>query len=426
MPHEIGILGGGLSGLLLGNLLGPRAEVLEAETEVGGLCRSFYCDGFTFDIGGHMIFSRDPDSLALLISFLNENVHCRLRVNRILFKDRYMKYPFENDLASLDKEDLFNALYHYLTATGSTSSNFKSWLYHTFGKGIAELYLIPYNRKIWKIDPSEMSTIWVERIPRPPLEDIIKSAIGIPTEGYVHQLYFHYPIRGGIGALPQSLLMGANVIPNFRIAKIIKNSGYWEIISDNEEIKKYKYLISTIPLPELVLAQANVPEEIKILSDQLQYNSLIVAFVGFVGEHSFPPFTALYSADPEIIFHRFCFMEQFSEKNAPPKGTGIIGEATFPGNSPELEKPDEYFLSHLIQFCDAQKWIGKATLVTSKVIRVKYAYVVPNLTYPQVLEQIHQYFAKNGIVLAGRFGRFEYLNMDAVLQNALKVKEIFQ
>ena len=33
----------------------------------------------------------------------------------------------------------------------------------------------------------------VDRIPRPPDDDIIKSAKGIDTEGYKHQLYFHYP-----------------------------------------------------------------------------------------------------------------------------------------------------------------------------------------------------------------------------------------
>ena len=61
----------------------------------------------------------------------------------------------------------------------------------TFGEGITRLFLQPYNEKIWKYDSSCLDTQMVERIPKPPKEDVIKSAKGIPTEGYTHQLYFH-------------------------------------------------------------------------------------------------------------------------------------------------------------------------------------------------------------------------------------------
>ena len=80
--------------------------------------------------------------------------------------------------------------------------NFRDWIYYTFGPGIAECYMVPYNEKIWKYPTEKMSLHWVDgRIPRPPVEDIIKSAIGIETEGYTHQAVFSYPLDGGIEAL---------------------------------------------------------------------------------------------------------------------------------------------------------------------------------------------------------------------------------
>ena len=71
----------------------------------------------------------------------------------------------------------------------------------TFGEGMTDLYLRPYNEKIWKFDPAFMDMQMVERIPKPPAEDILRSAKGEATEGYLHQLFFRYPKQGGIQAL---------------------------------------------------------------------------------------------------------------------------------------------------------------------------------------------------------------------------------
>ena len=79
------------------------------------------------------------------------------------------------------------------------------FFYNTFGEGITRLFLEPYNRKIWKYEPSFMDMQMVERIPKPPPEDIIESAKGKSTEGYLHQLYFHYPEKGGFQTIVDSL-----------------------------------------------------------------------------------------------------------------------------------------------------------------------------------------------------------------------------
>ena len=50
----------------------------------------------------------------------------------------------------------------------------------------------------------------VDRIPKPPLEDIIRSAEGNNSEGYLHQLFFHYPKKGGIESLVKSFINQLN------------------------------------------------------------------------------------------------------------------------------------------------------------------------------------------------------------------------
>ena len=111
----IGILGGGVSGIALAAHLGEDVDVLEASPRLGGLCGTIVEDGFTFDAAGpHIMFSKNKEVLNLMIEVLDGNVHQNRRENRIWFKGKLVKYPFENDLASLPKEDTFECILGYL------------------------------------------------------------------------------------------------------------------------------------------------------------------------------------------------------------------------------------------------------------------------------------------------------------------------
>ena len=190
----IGILGGGLAGLVLASRL-KDAEVLEAEGRAGGLCRSLTAEGFTFDPhGSHILFSRRPEAMRFYEELLGTNVSRRRRNTKIYYKGRYVKYPFENGLSDLPAEDNVACLTGYIEAyvaraagTASPPRNFMEWMYHRFGKGITEAYLLPYNEKIWKTPADRMAIDWVEgRVPDPPLEDVVRLAPGVNLRGYGH------------------------------------------------------------------------------------------------------------------------------------------------------------------------------------------------------------------------------------------------
>ncbi len=422
---KIGILGGGLTGLTVALHLQTDFEVLEKNEECGGLCRSIQEEGFTFDYGGaHIIFSRNKEPVDFMVRMLDGNCVRGRRNNKIFFKGRYIKYPFENGLSDLSKEDNFECLYYYLKNNSPQPTNFKEWLYYTFGKGIAEKYLIPYNEKIWNYPAERMSLHWVEgRVPKPPLEDVIKSAIGIETEGYKHQLYFYYPEYGGMQVLIRAMENGIshNILKNFAAKKLKKIGEKW-IVSNGEEEREYDELISTIPIFDLFTSLNNVPKEVENALSKLKYNSLITIMLG-LDIDNLSNFTAVYFPDTKVKFHRVGFPKCFSQRNVPRKKSSLVAEITSNPGDGTWELTDSEIIERVIEDLDEVNVIDKNRVCYSKVMRSKYAYVVYDLDYSRNIKIVKDYVAKQGIILCGRFAEFEYLNMDTCVERGMSMAE---
>src|SRR6185312_6531481 len=252
-----GILGAGPSGLCMGMFLRRDCEIVERGQVVGGHAGSFQREGYTLDYGPHIMFSRNKAVLDFMVKSLGSNVaRCR-RNNKISYKGRLVRYPFENDLGSLDLEDRFRCAWGYFNNPHQEKfkhpKNLEEWLLSVFGEGICEAYLFPYNRKVWNLPVSRLSMLWADRIPRPPAETILRSVLGYPTEGYLHQLYYHYPRRGGYQAISQSWAKRTGPIRFGYEVKSVRRAqgGGWEI-TDGRTPRRVDELVSTIPVHELV------------------------------------------------------------------------------------------------------------------------------------------------------------------------------
>ncbi|MCB2225980.1 MAG: FAD-dependent oxidoreductase [Desulfarculaceae bacterium] len=410
------ILGGGLTGLSLAQYLDHESLVLEAKERPGGLCRSFVKDGFTYDIGGHILFSRDSELLAQLTGWLEGNLLEQRRNNQIWFRDRFVKYPFENGLYALEKQDIFDCLMGFLERSDAEPSNLDEWCRFRFGEGLAGKYLIPYNDKIWKRAAKDISVHWVERIPSPPTADVVKAAIGIETEGYTHQLNFLYPQRGGIEALIHALAQGVNLKTGFRATSIKKTSAGWEV-SDGNETYACRRLISTIPVMNLAACLQGAPDDARQACDALQYNSIILVMLG-VGHEGLSDKSAVYIPDPAILPHRVCYMSYFSPHNAPQGSSHLVAEITVPPGDKLLAAGEDELVGRVAEQVAGLCGITPAEVTASDVQKIKYAYVVYDLAYLSNRERVYNWLDGLGLHTCGRFGSFEYLNMDQCLERA--------
>jgi protoporphyrinogen oxidase len=417
------VLGGGISGIALAAQLDEDVQVLEKQTRTGGLCETVVENGFTYDAAGpHIMFSKNKAVLQLMIDVLGTNVHQKRRENKIWFKGRMVKYPFENDLASLAPEDNFDCIYGYIDNPrhAETPTNLAQWSYVTFGKGISEKYFIPYNAKIWNHDPEKIGLEFVSRIPKPPLADVLKSSIGISTEGYLHQLFFSYPIEGGFEAIVDAFRakVRGQVRTGWTVAKVERDGQGWRVRStDGEEIRA-DILVSTIPIHELLKVWPGAPAAARAAAAELRWNSLINVVIGT----SEPPqhnYTAVYVPDPEILFHRVSFPHAFSERCAPPGSSIAMAEITANAGDGVWELSDEQLLTRVTADLARAGLVKPEKVSYRRVVRFEYGYPKYDLEYRKNVTDMREAVAATGLRLLGRFAQFDYINSDVCVERAL-------
>jgi protoporphyrinogen oxidase len=411
---KIAILGGGLAGISLAYFLQSdpkitQIDIYEKENELGGLCRSFEHNGIQVDIGPHIFFSKDKETLNFMLDILGENKHELRRSNRIIHKGKFVQYPFENDLSKLPEEDCEQCVEKFLNNPYRQydANNMLQVFLKIFGEGITNLYLRPYNEKIWKFDPSFMNTQMVDRIPIPPDEDILKSAKGETVEGYTHQLYFSFPKQGATGAFINAFAAKLN-------SKVKIHLNYE--ITSVEQIKADK-IISCIP------PQCIADKNIKPVVDRLRFNNIMLAIVTVKVDRAGDNY-AFMIADKDVVFHRLSKVDFLGENYHKENTATYMLEYTYRDGDKFAELPEE---QQQAKFTEGLQKIGfienSEEIETVTIKKFPYAYVIYDIEHAENMRKIREYFADKNILLNGRFGNFEYWNMDRVISESKKTKE---
>ncbi len=417
----LGILGGGLSGLSLAHLI-PDSQILEKSSRLGGLMQSVSEQGFTFDLsGGHILFSRNKEVMLSMLCVLGENVCQRRRNTKISYKGHLIKYPFENGLSDLSKEENFECVSDFIKAAmqnhGFSASDFAEYLRRTYGNAISEKYLIPYNEKIWKYPLNKMSADWCpERMPQPTIDAVLKASLGIESEGYTHQLNFHYPRVGGIEAFIKALAEGKDISCNREVTYIENVDGKWNVefkTNHNTMYATFDDIVSTMPLPALISCLDDVPSKVKNAVSNLKYNSLITVMVGV--DHSISPYSWVYYPSKSELYHRMNMVSNFSDQVAPDGRGAMIYEITCHDYDKIYNTPDQEIIDAVLG--------ENPDVVYAKVHRTKYAYVIYDQQYYTNINIIRSFLKERGIKTLGRFGEWEYYNMDNCIEKAMAMAE---
>ena len=417
------ILGAGVSGLSLARFLveggfpADDIHLFEAAPVVGGLCRSKTVDGFTYDVaGGHILFSKDAEVMGWMkdCSGGEQAFVRRDRNTKIRFEDRWVHYPFENGIGDLPPQACYECLAGYVHAwhdrkrTGSEAPpDFKGWIRWRFGEGIADHFMDPYNEKIWKRPLEEITSEWVAgRVPDAPVEDVLRAAVGIRTEGYVHQAIFYYPKQGGFQPITDGI--ATTVLPRVRLStpveEVVRRGEGWRV---NDE--DFDRVVTTLPLDELPNVLVGLPGGVEADMRALSYNGLISMLVA-LDRPQHPDLSWVYLPHPrQGPANRVTYMSNYSPGNAPEGRTSLLVEATW---RPDEPWPGKEFEEETLAGLVHAGLIQRGEVLFTDRSHVRHAYVVYVAGHAGRRERSLAWLEANGLIPLGRFGRYDYDNSD--------------
>ncbi|ELP6347476.1 NAD(P)-binding protein, partial [Campylobacter upsaliensis] len=196
---KIGIIGAGISGMSLARILKDdfEIEILEKSFVVGGIARTKDVDGKPYHVnGGHCFNSKFDDVLDFVFNVVlkKENWNYMQRKAKVLFRDNWINYPIEFSIAQIDKMDpdlAFNIANEMFQASYEKGNNLEEWFVNHFGPTLSKEYFIPYNTKIWGIEPKNMDNVWIEdekqmKLPVPTKESFFRSLMDKVSDKMSH------------------------------------------------------------------------------------------------------------------------------------------------------------------------------------------------------------------------------------------------
>src|SRR6476646_674984 len=130
--NKIVVVGGGLAGLSAGYHLRENAPVvLERADGLGGLCRSFTQDGFTFDCTGHLIHLKNQYTKDLIARILPDAFNAHERLAAIHSKAVTTPYPFQANTYGLPPEVVKECVIGFVESIHANGNggpnNFHDW-----------------------------------------------------------------------------------------------------------------------------------------------------------------------------------------------------------------------------------------------------------------------------------------------------------
>lgn len=407
------VIGSGMAGMAAADRLagaGVACDIFEALSEWGGHTRSFEREGFVFDDGPHVSFTKDESVRDLFTRGAEDVVEFPAFINNY-FRTSWIKHPAQCHLYGLDPDLVTACIADFVRAQASPPKleTYEDWCVAMFGRTFAENFPLAYTRKYWTLEARQMSTDWVgSRMYPPKLEEIVRGALVPEQGGDFHYLSnFRYPARGGFQSFMRAMLRPELLRLNKRVTRLTLATHKLEFADGTSS--HYEHLISTMPLPELIRAidPSEVPSSVRDAAEALLCSSLVLIDVA-VKRADLSKHHWFYVYDEDVAFARGHFPHMLSEHNAPP-GQGSIQLEVYHSKHKPLETSAELLPERTVdELLKVGLLRSKQEVLWARSREVRYANVVFDHARSAALGVIEPWLAEKAIICAGRYGDWAY------------------
>lgn len=398
MTYDYLIIGGGITGVSVARLLQlagvDRVHVLEGSAEPGGLCKTRKIGSHVLDTGGgHFLCTRFPEVYDFVFSHIPKSEFNYFdRVSKVAINSHHTDYPLESNIWQLPADlcaDYLLSIVQNGEARGLPAPvNFEAWIRWKLGDSIADSYMLPYNRKIWGVDASEMDIDWLHKIPRLNLREIIRACVSHRSDPAAMPSHagFYYPREGGFQrvfdaiAAPVRDRIECNV-PVSHIERV----GDTLVVNGRHRARQ---IINTAPWHALAASPVFGTDERAAIA-RLRANQIVVSL--HASPHSENAHW-IYEPNENLRHHRSFYIHNFAPHSHP---DGFYRETNL------------------------KRWqSGHGELYAENN---PYAYPIPTLGWASTITGVLTRAEAQGIHGVGRWGQWQYFNSDVCIKEAMEL-----
>ncbi|MGE0256741.1 MAG: NAD(P)/FAD-dependent oxidoreductase [Alphaproteobacteria bacterium] len=432
--RRIVIVGAGPTGLGAASRLVEHGltnvTLIERADIAGGLAGSERDPaGFTWDYGGHVQFSHYDHFDRLMDDLLGGEWLHHQREAWIWMRDRFIPYPFQNNVRHLPPVELLSCLAGFLAARrkpAAVPANFEEWIRASFGAGVARAFMLPYNFKVWAWPARELSAHWVgDRVAAVDLRRVLANFVRRRDDvGWGPNSTFRFPVAGGTGEIWRRLAArfpAGTIRYGAEVARIDTSGRRLHLVGGGSE--DYDILISTMPIDDFV-ARSDL-DELLPAAARLRRSTVHVVGVGLAGPM---PATLrrkcwMYFPEPEVPFYRATVFSNYAPANVPEPGRqwSLMAEVSESPAKP-VDRPG--LADAVVAGMRRSRLIGPDNAIVSLWQKtLPHGYPTPSLERDAALAVLHCALERRHIYSRGRFGawRYEVSNQDHSLMQGVEV-----
>ena len=435
------IVGAGPTGLGAGyrlNQLGyTNFTIVDRHPYAGGLAHSFTDDaGFTWDIGGHVMFSHYQYYDDCFDTLMGDDYTMNNRESWVRMFDRWVPYPFQNNIRYLPKQAAYECLSGLIAAqTGqgkikhhADATNFGEFIDAVFGEGIAKHFMRPYNFKVWAHEPEMMNKHWIgERVATLDIDRALKNVVLESDDfGWGPNNQFKFPLKGGTGEYYKRM---ADSIEQFiQLNRTLKSIDVDKKIATFADgtTEPYDILLSAMPVDVLCrdILSGDVPDDLRTRAQELKHSGGHMIGIGL--KRPCPSTKSwMYFPEDNCPFYRVTYLSNYSPFMTPDKDKyySLLCETSYSDHKPvDADAIIEETITGL-ENAGLLEPGERDDIVTTWHYHADYSYPTPSVERDEILADVIPWLEQREIYSRGRFGmwKYEVSNTDHTLMQGVEL-----